>query len=194
MKLTPHQQKLVDLYKIDTAEVQHFRAIVANKFDPADEEVDEVLKTSPYGRCVFQCDNDVVDHQVVNMQFGDSKIVTLTMSAFNKGGRVSTFMGTKGELRADMEDQSIEFYDFETKNITQVYKPDAALDQTIAGGHGGGDMGIMADLYDYIAENNPSNSISDADVSCLSHLICFAAEKARKENVTVDMNDFVASL
>lgn len=183
-----------DLYKIDTAEVQHFRAIVANKFDPTDEEVDEILKTSPYGRCVFQCDNDVVDHQIVNMQFGDSKIVTLTMSAFNKGGRTTTFMGTKGELRANMEDQSIEFYDFATRETTQVYKPDTALDQTIAGGHGGGDMGIMADLYDYIAENNPSNSISDVDVSCLSHLICFAAEKARKENITVDVQAYISSL
>lgn len=183
-----------DLYKIDTAEVQHFRAIVANKFDPTDEEVDEILKTSPYGRCVFRCDNDVVDHQVVNMQFGDSIIVTLTMSAFNKGGRISTFMGTKGELRVDMEDQTIEFYDFATRSFSQVYKPDTALDQTIAGGHGGGDMGIMADLYDYIAENNPSNSISDAEISCTNHIICFAAEKARKENVTVDMNDFVKSL
>lgn len=183
-----------EVYKINTGEVQHFRAIVANKFDPTDEEVDEALKTSPYGRCVFQCDNDVVDHQIVNMQFGDNTIVTLTMSAFNKGGRISTIMGTNGELRADMEDQSVEFYDFETRNTTQIFRPDVALDQSIAGGHGGGDMGIMSDLYDYIAENNPSNSISGADVSCMSHLICFAAEKARKENATVHMNDFIESL
>ncbi len=183
-----------DLYKIDTAEVHHFKAIVANKFNPTDDEVDEILKTSPYGRCVYQCDNDVVDHQIVNIQFGKDKLMTLTMSAFNKGGRTSTIMGTKGELRLDMEDQTMEFYDFETRKTTQVYKPDAVLDQTIAGGHGGGDMGIMEDLYDYIALDKPSNSISDVTVSCMSHLICFAAEEAREKNVTVDMKEYIESL
>ncbi len=181
-------------YRIDTAEMQHFRAIVTNKFDPTFEEIDEILKTSPYGRCVFQCDNDVVDHQTVNMQFGENKLVTLTMSPFNKGGRITTIMGTKGEIRADMEDQSVEFYEFATMKSYNVFKPDVAIDQTIAGGHGGGDMGIMADLYDYVAEDKPSISVSDADISCLSHLICFAAEESRKNDTVVNMKDFVASL
>ncbi len=181
-------------YRIDTAEMQHFRAIVTNKFDPTFEEIDEILKTSPYGRCVFQCDNDVVDHQTVNMQFGENKLVTLTMSPFNKGGRITTIMGTKGEIRADMEDQSVEFYEFATMKSYNVFKPDVAIDQTIAGGHGGGDMGIMADLYDYVAEDKPSISVSNADISCLSHLICFAAEESRKNDTVVNMKDFVASL
>jgi len=183
-----------DVYKIDTAEVQHFRAIAANKFNPTDEEVDEILITSPYGRCVYYCDNDVVDHQVVNIQFGENKHATLTMSAFNKGGRTSTFMGTKGELRADMENQSLEFYDFATRETTQLYNSDDKFDQSIAGGHGGGDSGIMQDLYDYIANNNPSSSISDITVSCLSHLICFAAESSRLNDVVVNMNDFIYDL
>lgn len=182
------------LYKIDTAEVKHFRAIVANKFNPTDEEIDEILKTSPYGRCVYQCDNDVVDHQVVNIQFGNDKLLTLTMSGFNKGGRVTTIMGTKGELRLDMEDQSMWFYDFETRKTSSVYNPDEVLDQTIAGGHGGGDAGIMSDLYEYIANNNPSDSISDVSISCLSHLICFAAEEARRNNIVVDMKEFISTL
>ena len=182
------------LYRIDTEEVKHFRAIAANKFNPTDEEVDEILKTSPYGRCVFQCDNDVVDHQIVNAEFGNGKLLTLTMSAFNKGGRTSVIMGTKGELRLDMEDQSVEFYDFKTRNITAVYKPDVAIDQTIAGGHGGGDMGIMEDLYEYIANDNPSDSISDISVSCMSHLIAFAAEEARLNGKTINMDEYVKSL
>lgn len=183
-----------DLYKIDTAEVQHFRAIVAKKFNPTYEEVDEILKTSPYGRCVYQCDNNVVDHQVVNVQFGKDKLLTLTMSGFNKGGRVSTIMGTKGELRLDMEEQTMKFYDFATRQLTDVYTPEVVIDHTIAGGHGGGDIGIMQDLYEYIANNNPSDSISDISVSCVSHLICFAAEEARKNNTVVDMEEYVNSL
>ena len=181
-------------YRIDTAEVQHFRAIVAQKFNPTDEEVDEALKTSRYGRCVYQCDNNVVDHQTVNIQFGKDKFVTHTMSPFNKGGRISTIMGTKGELRLDMEDQSVTFYDFLTRETTDVFRPEVAIDQSIAGGHGGGDSGIMEDLYEYIANDNPSSSISDVSVSCMSHLICFAAEEARKKNTVINMDEYIKSL
>ena len=182
------------IYRTDTAEVQHFRAVVARKFDPTDEEIDEILKTSQYGRCVFRCDNDVVDHQVVNMRFGEDKIATLVMSGFNKGGRITTIMGTKGELRLDMENQSMRFYDFQTRAICDVYEVDDVIDQTIAGGHGGGDAGIMKDLYEYLANNNPSDSISDISVSCMSHLICFAAEEARKNKTTVSMDEYMNAL
>ena len=182
------------VYKTDSAEVQHFRAIVAKKFDPTDEEVDEILKTSPYGRCVFLCDNDVVDHQVVNIRFGEDKLVTLVMSGFNKGGRTTNIMGTKGELSLDMEKQSMRFYDFKTGTTRDVYQPDTIIDHTIAGGHGGGDVGIMEDLYEYIANNNPSDSISDVSVSCMSHLICFAAEDARNNKSTIYMEDYLKSL
>ncbi len=182
------------LYNVDTAEVKHFRAIAANKFNPTDEEVLESLKTSQYGRCVFYCDNDVVDRQVVNMVFGEDKCVCLTMSPFNKGGRVTTIMGTKGELRAEMEEQTIKYYDFSTRETTSVYSPRADFDQSIAGGHGGGDAGIMEDLYEYIVNNNPSNSISDISVSCESHLIAFAAEKSRVENTVVDLEEYYNSL
>ena len=182
------------LYKTNTAEVQHFRAVVAQKFEPTDAELDEILKTSPYGRCVFSCDNDVVDRQIVAMQFGKDKIATLTMSAFNKGGRTTNIMGTKGELILDMENQSMKFYDFATGETVDVYKPETVIDHTIAGGHGGGDMGIMQDLYEYIANDNPSDSISDILVSCMSHLICFAAEEARKNNTVIDMDEYIKSL
>jgi predicted dehydrogenase len=179
------------LYRINTAEVQHFRAIAANKFNPTDEEVDEILKTSPYGRCVFYCDNDVVDHQVVTMQFGKDKYVNFTMSAFNKGGRETIVMGTKGEIHANMENQSIELYDFATRTTTEKFEAKQGFDQSITGGHGGGDAGIMEDLYEYIANGKTSNSISDISVSCLSHLIAFASEDARLSQEIVEMDTYV---
>lgn len=182
------------LYRLDTAEVRHFRNIVANKFNPTDDEIDEILKTSPYGKCVFHCDNDVVDHQIVNMEFANGKHASLTMSAFNKGGRKSVFMGTKGELCADMEKQSLEFYDFASRKTMQIYEGSKDFDQTIAGGHGGGDLGIMTDLYDYIINEKPSDSISDISVSCLSHLICFAAEESRNSGTVVDINEFIKKI
>lgn len=194
----PHEKTCLyhapTLYKMDIYEMDHWRPVAAGRYDVTVEEMDEVLKTSPYGRCAYQCDNDVVDHQIVTMQFGDHKHATLTMSAFNKGVRVSAFMGTKGELRAYFETQELEFFDFETRETTIVYRPEVVKDQSIAGGHGGGDFGIMEDLYEYIANNNPSTSISSIDVSCMSHLICFAAEEARAKGVTVDMEEYIKTL
>jgi hypothetical protein len=103
-------------------------------------------------------------------------------------------MGTKGELRADMEKNTLEFYCFKTHETTVIYKPEEAFDQTIAGGHGGGDLGLMADLYEYIANDNPSNSISDISVSSMSYLMCFAAELSRNTDTVVDMKEYVKSL
>jgi hypothetical protein len=116
------------------------------------------------------------------------------MSALNKGGRTTTFMCTKGELRADMEKNTLEFYCFDTLETTEIYKSEEAVDQTIAGGHGGGDLGIMADLYEYVANNNPSNSISDIGISSMSYLMCFAAELSRETNTVVDMQDYMYNL
>ena len=113
------------------------------------------------------------------------------MSPFNKGGRVTTIMGTKGELKAEMEAQTITYYDFTSRTTTSVYNPETDFDQSIAGGHGGGDLGIMEDLYEYIINNNPSTSISDISVSAMSHLICFAAEKSRIKGTVVDMQEYI---
>jgi hypothetical protein len=52
----------------------------------------------------------------------------------------------------------------------------------------------MADLYEYVANNNPSNSISDIGISSMSYLMCFAAELSRETNTVVDMQDYMYNL
>lgn len=85
----------VRLY-LDDKENDWFRTTSTREANPTDEMVETALRTTQYGKCVFKCDNDVVDHQTVNMIFEDDITVTFTMNAFNKGGRFIHIMGTKG--------------------------------------------------------------------------------------------------
>jgi len=178
------------VYAPDGWAASYNRAVITDKFDPTDEDVAEALRTGPYGRCVFRCDNDVVDHQIVNMQFGNDKLVTFTMSAFNKGNRYTRIMGTKGEITADMSARSIIYYNFATREKEVLLSADEKYDSLITGGHGGGDTGIMEDLYDYLAEGKITDALSDIAISCKNHMISFAAEHARVSGEIVDMNKY----
>lgn len=182
----------VKLY-LDDKENSWFRTTSTKNPHPTDEIVEKALRTTQYGKCVFKCDNDVVDHQTVNMIFEDNVTVTFTMNAFNKGGRFIHIMGTKGELHAAMDDlqSPIRIYDFETKKITEI--PITAQDG-ITSGHGGGDEGIITSLYDYLSGEYKGFSVSDIRTSVDNHLIVFAAEKSRKEGTVVDLEEFSDNL
>ncbi len=181
----------VKLY-LDDKTNDWFRTTCAREADPTDEMVEHALRTTQYGKCVYKCDNDVVDHQTVNMLFEDEVTVTFTMCAFNRGGRHIHIMGTRGELSGAMVGEgSISIYDFETKQTTQIpmVTPDG-----INGGHGGGDGGIVGSLYEYLCGSYRGSSVSDIGISVENHLIAFAAEQSRKQGTVVDMAEFVKSL
>ena len=163
------------------------RGIAKGRF-PTDEEVLTALKTTDFGLCVFRANNDVVDHQTVNMQFKSGANVTLSMNAFNKGGRYIRLFGTKGELFAYMEDTKITVYTFEDRKTTEV--PVALVGETIVHGHGGGDEGLVRELYDYFSESYDGYRAADIHISVKNHLLGFAAEKSRHENTVESIDDF----
>lgn len=181
----------VKLY-LDDKENEWFRTTCTRVADPTDEDVEMAIRTTQYGKCVYKCDNDVVDHQTVNLLFEDDITITFTMNAFNKGGRYIHIMGTKGEIHAATDgDAPIEIYDFETKQTRQI--PMTGKDG-ITGGHGGGDAGIVTALYEHLTDCYTGKSISSATDSCNNHIIVFAAEESRKELRVVDMEDYIHSL
>ena len=89
-----------------------FREASTKKVKPSDEDVMNTLKTTQYGKCVYKCNNDVVDHQVVNLEFENGAVASFNMCAFNKGNRFIRVMGTMGEIYGDMDKNTIEYYDF----------------------------------------------------------------------------------
>ena len=146
---------------------------------PTREAVLEALRTGPYGKCVFACDNDVVDHQVVNMEFEDGATASFTMCAFTpSGGREIYIMGDQGTLRCTEGDITHSNFLTNETNTIDFNSSDGML----TSGHGGGDSGLIKDFLTAVSENDPSYITSGPDVSLESHLIVFAAEQARLNN------------
>ena len=147
--------------------------------------VTEALRSGPYGRCVYACDNDVVDHQVVNMRFVDGSTASFTMTAFTRQrDRETRIFGTRGEIYGNGE--LIEIFDFLT-NTTETVSIEVDSDGSIQSGHGGGDFGIMRDFVTALANDDPRSILSGPDESLETHLMVFAAEAARREGRVVDI-------
>lgn len=136
------------------------------------------LRNGPYGRCVFHCDNTVVDHQTVDLEFENGVTASFLMTAFtNQCARRIRLMGTRGELKGDMEAGIIEWVDFAsgTTQTIQLHTPSK--------GHSGSDMSMMREFVRMIGEEK--NGKTDAAVSVESHLMALAAEEARLTGKTI---------
>ena len=169
-----------------------FRSAATKLVKSSDEDVKKSLLESNYGKCVFHCDNDVVDHQTVNMLFEDDVTVTFTMNAFNTGGRYINIYGTKGEIRAALKgDTPIRVYDIVSKETEEI--PSSGTDGVL-GGHGGGDAGIVRTLYSYMVGEYNGVSVPTIEESCYNHLITFAAEHARNTGTVVDVDEYINNL
>ncbi len=140
------------------------------------------ITTGPYGRCVWKCDNDVVDHQVVAMEFESGMTATFTMSAFvQDGGRRIRVHGTLGEAEFTEERMVVKtFADKSTKEV--VFEQED-------GGHGGGDARVMVSFLAAIREKSPSLVLTDVHESLRTHTIVFAAEKSRLQKRMVEMEE-----
>jgi predicted dehydrogenase len=155
-------------------------SVVIDDFTPA--ALDGALRDGPYGRCVYACDNDVVDHQVVALEFPGATTATFTMTAFSQAAPRSTrLFGTRAELAGD--GQVLRVYDFLARSerlVTPAPEPAAAE------GHGGGDAGLMDAFTTAVATGRRELIKSGPRESLASHLAVFAAERARL-NGTVEM-------
>jgi predicted dehydrogenase len=146
--------------------------------DATRENVAAALADGPYGRCVYACDNDVVDNQTVMLEFEGPATATFTMTAFTPTmHRATRLFGTRGFIETDFT--TIKVFDFLTETET-VY--DTTVDPgsaTAAAGHGGGDYYLMQAFVRAVATGDTSGIHSGPDATLESHRIVFAAEQAR---------------
>lgn len=168
-----------------------FAGAATKQLRPTEEQIREALATTNYGRCVFRCDNDVVDRQVVNMEFEGGVVASFTMTPFNgwDGGRAIRIMGTKGMLRAATSDKEI-FFDNAATGQTEMIPVDIGTGSTIVDGHGGGDDGIMSVFCHLVNDEYDGVSAATIETSCKNHMIVFAAEEAREKGTVVDVREY----
>jgi predicted dehydrogenase len=153
--------------------------------DVTEEAVMAAIRKGPYGRCVYACDNDVVDNQIVNMQFEGGRTASFVMMAFTKNeDRRTTIFGTRGELITD--GRHIKVFDFLTEETNEIDSKTSEM--SVLGGHGGGDFGIMDAYIRAIAENDRSYILSGPKETLESHLMVFASERARLHDTVEKIN------
>jgi predicted dehydrogenase len=144
--------------------------------DVSEDGVRAALRDGPYGRCVYACDNDVVDHQVVAMEFGGGVTATFTMTAFTPHlDRCTQIFGTRGYL--DGTGERVTLHDFVSGEVSTHEVP--SVGQDAGAGHGGGDAGLLDAFTTAVATGDPSHILSGPAESLESHRAVFAAERAR---------------
>jgi len=141
--------------------------------EPNVEKVQKAIENGPYGRCVFKCDNNVVDHQIVNMEFKNGATASLTMTAFSKDCYREIHVHLEhGDISGNMKENKLYIYPYNGEN--EVIDLNKTKDTSY--GHGGGDIAML----NTVLRKENSNSLTSITDSMQSHYIGYLAEKSRK--------------
>ena len=166
----------IDLYQVR-------RDWIANFDVPEGKTIDEViegqLRHGLYGRCVYRCDNDVVDHQIVSMEMESEVTVNFSMDIFTlKDNRETHISLTEGEIDGDETILRVRKFRGATEKVYDF------SDIAHTPFHAGADLAIMADFIDAIRTGR-RDLVTSIERSVESHRICFEAERSRKELRTI---------
>jgi predicted dehydrogenase len=144
-------------------------------------DLDEALRLGPYGECVYNGQNDVVDHQVVTMELESGVTVAFTMTAFTPAEQRKTrIFGTHGYL--DGDGAAIRMVDFRTGADTVV-----TVSDQVSAGHADGDEALVDAFLAAVASGDASLIRSDAATSLAGHRVVWAAERARHTGTVVSL-------
>ena len=161
--------------------------------DQTEEALAEALRTGPYGRCVYRCDNNVCDHMSTILEFENGVTATFTLTAQTSACyRSIHIMCEDGEILADDAARRITVRHF-VSHPAQSFEDRVLNVRTNGSGHGGGDAGIMEDFTASL-ESGACDTRSSISRSVESHLIACAMEQARLTGTVVDMGQFRESV
>ena len=154
--------------------IKYMKRTLTGKAENSRADVENALKNGDYGRCVFRCDNNVCDNQLVTMTFLNGVKAVLEMNAFSdKMFRECHIVGTKGELIG-----------YGTKLTVRLFGEKAAAVHTFSpniGGHIEGDIRLIAGFVKILCgESTDLTDVTTIEATVVSHDIALAAERSRK--------------
>ena len=155
--------------------------------DPDPDKLLAALRTGPYGRCVYRCDNDVADHQTVHMLFETGITGSFTVSAFtDRCYRTVKITGTAGQIEGNMAENKLLLQPLGGQGrVIDLNAPDEAFS-----GHGGGDYGLLDSLF-ALLDAGRADGLTSVEASVESHVMALAAEWSRTHGgQTVDLEEF----
>ena len=169
------------IYLEDDKIVRSLNAIHSN---PTKENLKKSIQDGPYGKCVYKCDNNVVDHMVSILEFENKVSATFNLSAFTEEcTRTIKLMFTHGEVGGNHMKNIVETYKFGDNTHRVIYPK---LNKS---GHGGGDYSLMNDFISLITSDDRELK-TGAIQSVESHVMAFAAEYSRLNYKVVNMDEF----
>ncbi len=149
--------------------------------NPTYEDYRKSLMESDYGKCIYKCSNDVVDHQSVLVNFKSGATGTHNLTGGSAESiRTLRVIGTKGEIYAEMENKFVTLKEINPTPTTYFDETKIDLSHVPDEGHGGGDTGLMEDFVKFIGGGNPSVSCTSIHNSVMGHKIIFLADKSRE--------------
>ena len=136
----------------------------------------DVINNGPLGKCGWRSGNNVVDHQVVAMEFEGNVTAIFTMSGFTSFiGRRIRIHGTTGDLFFDEANQLIRLTKYGSGEEKEfLFDPDPFTHPE--------DQEIVGNWIEAIRKNDISGIAVDIKEVIKTHSIVFAAEKSRLEN------------
>ena len=158
-----------------------------------EEKIESLKMDNPYGRCVWKCDNNVVDHQSVAIEFADGATATLNMvGGAAKPSRMIHIIGTHGEIQGSLEESRFVIRHIDPRPGHEY--AETVVDLNIGGdmsgafgGHGGGDLRLMADFLHLLKGEPRSLSTTTLEDSVNGHLVGFCADQALEEGRVVEI-------
>jgi predicted dehydrogenase len=158
--------------------------------NPTMEHRTELLKSSPYGKCVYKCDNNVVDRQSVLVNFSNGASATHNMIGGSAAPlRVIKITGTKGEIYGEFENNIIKFTKIDADSECFYTEERLDIENFDLDGHGGGDDNLTADFVKYVAGEEVSVSCTSIYDSVDGHNIIFLADESREEGGALKLVD-----
>lgn len=158
--------------------------------NPTIEDKIKLMKSdSPYARCMYKCDNNVVDHQSVLINFASGATATHNMVGGSSEPRRNIhIIGTKGEIFGNFEESK--FYVSKIDPSPDAHNGECRIEEVdlnvngdmvgAYGGHGGGDERLAEDFVKFIQGEKPSLACTSIFDSVAGHLAVYLADESRE--------------